>query len=120
MVDKDLTAALLAHDLDADVLLLLTDVAGVESDFGTRDARAIRTTTPRALRSLSFPDGSMGPKVEAACRFVEATGKRAVIGRLEDALEMLAGTQGTTVESDVAGVDLRRHGESESNRPQSE
>jgi carbamate kinase len=105
VVDKDLTAALLAHDLDADVLLLLTDVADVESDFGTKDARAIRTTTPRALRALSFPDGSMGPKVGAACRFVEATGKRAVIGRLEDAFEMLAGTQGTTVEPDVEGVD---------------
>jgi carbamate kinase len=103
VVDKDLTAALLAHDLDADALLLLTDVAAVESDFGTDQAREIRTTTAAALRALSFPDGSMGPKVEAACRFVEATGKRAVIGRLENAIELLEGTQGTTVEPDIRG-----------------
>jgi carbamate kinase len=108
VVDKDLTAALLAHDLDADALLLLTDVADVESDFGTKDARTIRTATPTALRALSFPDGSMGPKVEAACRFVEATGKRAVIGRLENAIELLAGTQGTTVEQDVEEADPRQ------------
>ena len=105
VVDKDLTAALLAHDLDADVLLLLTDVANVESDFGTKYARTIRETTPAALRALSFPEGSMGPKVEAACRFVEATGKRAVIGRLENPIELLEGTQGTTVANDVEGVE---------------
>lgn len=61
-----------------------------------------------SLRALSFPDGSMGPKVEAACRFVEATGKRAVIGRLENAIELFAGTQGTTVVQDVEEADLRQ------------
>jgi len=97
VVDKDLTAALLAHDLDADVLLLLTDVSNVESGYGTEAAHPIRATDAAALRALTFPAGSMGPKVEAACRFVEATGKRAAIGRLEDAVALLDGTRGTIV-----------------------
>lgn len=101
VVDKDLTAALLARDLDADVLLLLTDVPAVESNFGTKSARAIRRTTPVALRALPFPAGSMGPKVEAACRFTEAAGKRAAIGRLEDAMEMVEGSRGTIVQEDA-------------------
>ena len=98
VVDKDLTAAMLAHDLDADALLLLTDVPDVESDFGTASAHAIRSTTPTELRALPFPAGSMGPKIEAACRFVEATGHRAMIGRLEDAAELLEGDRGTIIE----------------------
>jgi carbamate kinase len=97
VVDKDLTAAMLAHDVDADALLLLTDVPHVESDFGTPSARAITMTSPAALRAMHFPAGSMGPKVEAACRFVEATGRRAMIGKLPDAEELLEGTRGTTV-----------------------
>ena len=98
VVDKDLTAALLARELRADALLLLTDVAQVETDFGTEAAAPIRRMDPAGLRALGFPGGSMGPKVEAACRFVDATGHRAVIGRLEDAAEMLIGTRGTAVE----------------------
>ncbi|MGO8873512.1 MAG: carbamate kinase [Acidimicrobiales bacterium] len=97
VVDKDLTASLLARELDADALLLLTDVACVESGFGTWSARPIRQATPAELRALSFAAGSMGPKVEAVCRFVEATGNRAVIGRLEDATALLAGSRGTVV-----------------------
>ena len=73
VIDKDLTAALLARELDADALVLLTDVPGVESGYGTEHARPIRATTTE-LRALHFPAGSMGPKIEAACRFVEATG----------------------------------------------
>lgn len=98
VIDKDLTAALLARQLDADVLLLLTDVPGVESGFGTKSAHTIRTMSPAETRTLALPSGSMGPKVEAACRFAQATGKRAVIGRLEDAAQMLEGTRGTSVE----------------------
>jgi len=105
VVDKDLTAALLARDLDADALLLLTDVPNVESNFGTNSAQAIRDTTPAALRALPFPAGSMGPKVEAACRFVEATGKSAAIGRLEDAMEMLEGSRGTIVRTTATATD---------------
>jgi carbamate kinase len=98
VIDKDLAAALLARDLRADALMILTDVAHVEVGFGTAAAQPIGHTTPAALRAQSFPDGSMGPKVEAACRFVEATEKPAMIGRLADAAELLRGTCGTVVE----------------------
>ena len=97
VVDKDLTAALLARDVDADALLLLTDVDAVIDGFGTPDARPIRHATPQQLRARSFPAGSMGPKVEAACRFVEATGRMAAIGRLDAAEALLRGTAGTIV-----------------------
>ena len=97
VIDKDLGAALLAGELGADALLLLTDVDGVEVGFETPDATLIRHPTVAELRALSFPAGSMGPKVDAACRFVETTGNRAMIGRLRDAAELLAGTRGTTV-----------------------
>ena len=97
VVDKDLTAALLAEAVNADALLLLTDVDAVIDGFGTPGARAIRRTTPAELRTRSFPAGSMGPKVEAACRFVEATGKIAAIGRLDAAASLLRGDAGTTV-----------------------
>jgi Amino acid kinase family len=73
-VDKDLTAALLARQLDADVLLLLTDVAAVQNGYGILKARPIRRATPAELRARNFPAGSMGPKIEAVCRCVEATG----------------------------------------------
>ncbi len=96
VVDKDLTAAVLATELEADALLLLTDVPSVELDHGTPSARPIRHTTVEALRSLSFPAGSMGPKVEAACRFAESGGI-AAIGRLQDAASLLRGEAGTIV-----------------------
>ena len=99
VLDKDLTASLLASALRADALLLLTDVAQVDTGYGTDSATPIRQSDPASLRALGFPAGSMGPKVEAACRFVDATGHRALIGRLEDATELLAGTRGTAVES---------------------
>jgi carbamate kinase len=100
VIDKDLGAALLAHDLDADALLILTDVPGVEIGFGTPDAQPVGRTDPSWLRAQSFPAGSMGPKVEAACRFVEATGRPAMIGRLDQAAELLRGTSGTIIEPD--------------------
>jgi carbamate kinase len=97
VVDKDLTAALLARSLDADALLLLTDITAVQEGFGTPQARPLRRVTPAELRSRSFPDGSMGPKIEAVCRFVEATGKMAAIGQLGDAEALLRGDVGTVV-----------------------
>jgi carbamate kinase len=98
VIDKDLGAALLARDLDAEALLILTDVPGVEIGFGTPDAQLIGRTDPSRLRAQSFPAGSMGPKVEAACRFVEATGKPAMIGGLNQAGELLQGKSGTIIE----------------------
>jgi carbamate kinase len=97
VIDKDLAAALLARELAADVLLLLTDVDAVYRDWNTPAASPLRATTVRELRQQQFAPGSMGPKVEAACRFVESTGGLAGIGRLEDALEVLQGRRGTIV-----------------------
>jgi carbamate kinase len=99
VVDKDLTASLLARRLEADALLLLTDVAAVQDGYGTPQARPINRATPAELRARSFPAGSMGPKIEAVCRFVEATGKPAAIGQLSDACGLLTGEAGTLVTS---------------------
>ena len=104
VVDKDLSAALLADQLDADALLLLTDVDAVYEEWGTERAKPIRSATPDELREMSFAAGSMRPKVEAACRFVEAEGvdarargRVACIGALGDACTMLSGESGTSV-----------------------
>ncbi|MDA0352723.1 MAG: carbamate kinase [Chloroflexi bacterium] len=103
VVDKDLTAALLARQLEADALLLLTDVPAVMADWRTPSERPIRSATPEALRALEFAPGSMAPKVEAACRFAEQTGRTAYIGALLDAPSMLAGTVGTQVSVSLTG-----------------
>ncbi len=97
VIDKDLTAAVMAEHLEADFLMILTDVPEVIENYGTDDARPVTRATPKALRDMDFPAGSMGPKVEAVCRFVELTGDTSAIGRLEDAMEIIAGTAGTIV-----------------------
>ncbi len=97
VVDKDLTASLLAQALHADVLLLLTDIEAVQDGFGTPHAQPIRLATPADLRARSFPAGSMGPKIEAVCRFVEATGKMAAIGQLSDSQALLNREAGTII-----------------------
>jgi len=97
VIDKDLTSALLGAELDADALLLLTDVAAIYEDWPTPARRPIRRIGVTALRARPLPAGSMGPKAEAACRFVERTGKRAAIGALADAARVFAGLAGTTV-----------------------
>lgn len=97
VIDKDLASALLARELHADALLMLTDVDAVYADWGTPQARAIRRTTPQALRGQAFAPGSMGPKIQAACEFVESTGGMAGIGRLGDTQAILAGETGTIV-----------------------
>lgn len=99
VIDKDLSAALLAHRLKADRLLVLTDVAAVMEGYGTDQAREVRRTTPEQLRAIDLPAGSMGPKVEAVCRFVEVGGKgvAAAIGNLEEAADLVDGSAGTFV-----------------------
>jgi len=98
VIDKDLAAALLARELGAGALLLLTDSDAVYLDWGSSAARALAgTVSPADLRKHSFAPGSMQPKVEAACRFVEAGGGMAGIWRLEDAAAILEGRRGTTV-----------------------
>ena len=98
VVDKDLIAALLAEAVGADALLLLTDVEAVLEGYETAHPRPLRHVTPGELRIHSFPAGSMGPKVEVACRFAELTGGFAAIGRLDDAAALLAGAVGTIVQ----------------------
>jgi carbamate kinase len=97
VIDKDLSAALLAERLGAHFLLLLTDVEAVARNWGTAEASIIREGTPAELRQLSFESGSMGPKIEAACRFVEATRGIAAIGALDAATEIVRGVAGTRV-----------------------
>jgi carbamate kinase len=101
VIDKDLAGELLARSLGADVFLMLTDVAAVQLDWGTPQARTIHRATPEELRAHSFPAGSMGPKIDAACRFVERTGGIAAIGALQDAVQILAGEAGTTIRRDL-------------------
>ena len=103
VIDKDLCSGLLARELEADCLVIATDVAAVFLDWGLPQQRALRSVTPRSLARHGFPSGSMGPKVQAACAFVLSTGRRAVIGSLEHIEDMLAGTAGTQVSLD--GVD---------------
>jgi carbamate kinase len=97
VIDKDRTAALLAQELKADALLMLTDVAAVMRDWGTADEAAISTITPDALDKMDFAAGSMGPKIAAASVFVRAGGGVAGIGTLADARAILEGRAGTLI-----------------------
>ena len=101
VIDKDLAASKLALALDADELLLLTDVDAVHADWGKPTRRPIRSAAPSHLRRMRFEAGTMGPKVEAACRFVAATGRSARIGHLDQVVKMLAGRAGTLVAADA-------------------
>jgi carbamate kinase len=103
VVDKDLTAALLARRLDTDLLVMLTDVDAVHLGWGLDQESSLGHATPAQLREHDFESGSMGPKVEAACRFVDVTDRRAAIGRLTDALEIVRGEAGTQIASDRVG-----------------
>ncbi len=100
VIDKDLCSGLLAQQLDADCLVIATDVEAVFLDWGLPQQRALRKVTPKALARHTFPAGSMGPKVQAACAFVLATGRRAVIGSLDHIEDKLSGKAGTEVRTD--------------------
>lgn len=97
VIDKDFASALLARELNADLFIMATDVAGAFADWGTPAARLIRDTIPEELEKFPFPEGSMGPKVNAACEFVRATGKRAAIGALNDIRTLVTGDSGTQI-----------------------
>jgi carbamate kinase len=97
VIDKDRASALLARQLGADLLLLLTDVDGVYADFGKATARRLERADPRDLTLHDFAAGSMGPKVDAGVSFVLTTGRPAAIGRLEDAVAMVEGRAGTRI-----------------------
>ena len=97
VIDKDLASELLARELEADLLVIATDVDGVYLDWGKPEQRMLGTVTIKDLKDHPFPAGSMGPKVEAAIQFVEKTGKRAAIGSLKDIEKIVAGEAGTNV-----------------------
>ena len=104
VIDKDLASELLARELDADLFVMLTDADAVYVDWGKPTQKAIRRASPAALSALSFAAGSMGPKVDAACRFATATGKRAAIGALGDLGKILSGAAGTTITKEQAEI----------------
>ncbi|MBY6002752.1 carbamate kinase [Salipiger bermudensis] len=108
VIDKDFCSALLASEIDADVFVVATDADAVFLDWGTPDQTAIRRATPDQMDAYDFPAGSMGPKVEAAQNFVRASGKRAVICALKDVAAALRGETGTTIDPEVADVELVR------------
>ena len=97
VIDKDLASALLAADIRADALLIVTDVDAVYRDWGTPGQRALRTATTAELQGVEFAAGSMGPKVKAACEFVQQTGGVAAIGSIDDVQRLLTGEAGTRV-----------------------
>lgn len=97
VIDKDLAAALLAIKVGADHLIILTDVDGIYADWKQPSQKLIRSTTITQLQAMSFPEGSMGPKVEAACRFVAQTGNSVSIGNLQAASAVLSGKAGTRI-----------------------
>ncbi len=97
VVDKDHVAALLAVTLRADLLVILTDVSAVLADYGTPGERPLHEVTVDELASGHFADGSMGPKVAAACHFVRSTGNVAVIGALDEIDDVIGGGAGTRI-----------------------
>ncbi|NVN48332.1 carbamate kinase [Mycolicibacterium hippocampi] len=106
VIDKDLASALLAEQLDADLLVIATDVDGVYTGWGTPDQARLGGVTPEDLAGLDLPAGSMGPKVQAACQFALHTGNEAVIGSLTDITRIVEGTAGTRVRADPVASSL--------------
>ncbi|MGZ4609283.1 MAG: carbamate kinase [Actinomycetes bacterium] len=104
VIDKDRASAVLARDLNADLLVIATDTDAVYVGWGTPEQRAIATAHPDDLAALDFPAGSMGPKVGAASDFARSSGNDAVIGALSDLPSLLAGKAGTRVSTTVIGV----------------
>jgi carbamate kinase len=105
VIDKDWCSELLARELDADLFIMATDADAVFVDWGKPAAKAFRRASPAAMRGYSFPAGSMGPKVDAACHFAEQTGKRAAIGALKDLAAIIRGEAGTTVTTTAAAIE---------------
>ncbi|MFS2160010.1 carbamate kinase [Pseudomonas sp. Pseusp122] len=107
VIDKDLCSALLAAQLDSDLLIIATDVAAAFIDWGKPTQKSIASAHPDELEKLGFAAGSMGPKVQAACEFARNTGKVAVIGALADIQEIVAGRAGTRISTTCHGIEYR-------------
>lgn len=104
VIDKDLCSALLAEQLEADLLIIATDVDGAYLDWGTARQRRITEAHPDELERLGFAAGSMGPKVQAACEFARHTGRTAVIGSLADIEAIVQGEAGTRISLAATGL----------------
>lgn len=102
VIDKDFASALLARELVADMYIMATDTDAVYLDWGTPDARPLHNITYDDIKDYQFADGSMGPKVLAACWFAQVTGNRGAIGSLADVTKIAAGEAGTII-SPVTG-----------------
>ena len=107
VIDKDLASALLSRELDAEMFVMLTDVASVYANFGTPQQRPIRAAHPDAMEQIDFADGSMGPKIRGACEFVRKTGHSSAIGQLSDLVEIMAGEAGTLISNNIDGIVFR-------------
>ena len=107
VIDKDLCSELLARELEADLYIMATDADAVFTDWGKPNQKAIYKASPEAMSQFSFPAGSMGPKVDAACKFARATGKAAAIGSLADIPEIVKHKRGTIISPDYK--DLSYH-----------
>ncbi len=106
VIDKDRSSAVLAKDLEADLLVIATDADAVYTGWGTPDQKAIRAASPDEIDAFHFPAGSMGPKVEAAADFARsAPGRSAVIGALADLEQILVGEAGTRISTDVEALE---------------
>ena len=97
VIDKDLCSALLAENLEADLLIIATDVSAVFVNWGQPDQKAIASAHPDAIAQMDFAAGSMGPKVQAAVNFARNSGKDAVIGSLSDIVDIVKGKAGTRI-----------------------
>jgi carbamate kinase len=104
VIDKDLASALLAAEIGADALVIVTDVDAVYAGWGTAEQQAISSATPDELASSEFAAGSMAPKVHAACWFAQRTGGFAAIGSIHNTQALLRGEAGTRVALDAAAV----------------
>lgn len=108
VVDKDLSAAILAEQMGADALIIMTDVSAVCVNFGKPDQKEIHKATPDAIMALDFPAGSMGPKIEAAANFVRKGGKFAGIGSLYDVVDIVNGTAGTWITEGTSAISYHQ------------
>lgn len=97
VIDKDMSASIMAAELDADALLILTDAPSIALNWGTPEQSEIKEVSPEKLKEYNFAKGSMGPKVDAVCRFAETGKGFGAVGRLEDALDILNGKAGTII-----------------------
>jgi carbamate kinase len=104
VVDKDACSELLAREVEADLFLMATDTEAVFVDWGKPTQRGIYRANPEAIRQHSFPAGSMGPKVDAACHFALAAGRTAAIGALADIPAIVRGEKGTLIDQRFAGL----------------